>query len=151
MGAVNYAVGVSGSEYVAPNGDTYKLTGWTYEAIGRHEAWIEKRCEEALLKMNLPKEERAEAFKRLAVDIGGNFICSYQSGKWDASLDSPIGFAHWFYELAKPNHPQLTLAKVFEMAEEDSKGMGDAMKNANPRFRATAETPKTENVEPACS
>lgn len=145
MGAVNYAVGVAGAEYTAPNGDVYKLSGWTWEAISTHELWLERRCEDALTRMTtLTKEEKIETAKKLAIDIGANFICSFQTKLWDSSMENGHGFGHWFYVLAKPAKPKLTIQEAVTIVRDDPEGTQEAVYKANPRYRATAEPPKAE-------
>lgn len=139
MGAVNFVVGSEGCDYTSPAGKEYKLTGWTLEVIARHERYLEQRAENALAKMSIPQELKAEAYKELAFDIGSKFTCSYGSDIWDSSLKSLQGLAHLFSLLTG-----CKLAEATELLLSDDLSVQEAIFKANPRYRATAETPKAE-------
>ncbi len=139
MGAVSFVIGSSGCDYVAPSGKTYKLSGWTLKAIAGQELYLEQRCYQSLNRLNIAKEDKAAAVALLAKDIGANMSCSYGSETWDKSLATFAGIANFFSLLAG-----CTIDEAFEAMEADSNGIQEAVFKANPRYRATAETPKTE-------
>jgi hypothetical protein len=142
MGAVRFAVGAEGSTYQAQDGTEYQLTGWTFDAIGQHERYLEQRAVDAINRLKLTPEQRSQAYAALMERIAC-FCLSYGTEVFDKSLSGLDGMAHFFWQLAKPHHPELALAKAQEMARADGVGLLEAVYLANPRNRATAEPLKT--------
>lgn len=141
MGAVNFVVGSEGCSYISPQGKEYKLTGWTLEAISRQEQFVEERSFRAINRnQGIAEKDKAAALAILAHDYGANMQCSYGSAIFDGSLAKFPGIAHFFSVLAG-----CPLGEAYKLLQEDSEGVQEAVFKANPRYRATAETPKAES------
>ena len=136
MGAVSFSVGAEGSTYEA-NGKLYNLTGWTLGAIAAHERMLGQRAYDALNQLKMPPDARASATAHLAEDIAC-FCFAYGGERWAKSLTSTAGMAHFAWQLMSPAHPELTLADVTKLVNEDAEGMIEAVYGADPRNRATA-------------
>jgi hypothetical protein len=137
MGAVSHAVGVEGSTYTT--GDkSYELTGWTLGAIAAHERYLALRAEESLAKMTLTAEQRAEALALLA-ERQASFRYSYGGEIFTNSLKSFGGLGHFFWQLAKVKTPALKLHEAVSMVQADPAGVSQAVHEADPQNRATAE------------
>lgn len=146
MGAVSFAVGVAGSTYQAGDGTKYQLTGWTLGAIAAHERFLEQRAVDAISRLRLTPEQRSQAHAALAEKMAC-FALSYGTEQFDKSLRSYDGLAHFFWQLVRPNHPELEIEKAAELARADVGGVLEAVYAADPQNRATAEAkPKTETA-----
>lgn len=142
MGAVRFAVGAEGSTYEA-NGKLYTLSGWTLGAIAAHERMLGQRAYDALNQLKMPPDARASATAHLAEDIAC-FCFAYGGERWAKSLTSTPGMAYFAWQLMLPAHPDLTLADVTKLVNDDAEGMIEAVYGADPRNRATAGTNLTD-------
>lgn len=141
MGAVSFVVGSEGCSYTSPEGKEYKLSGWTLEAMGKQEAFIEERSMRILQRnKNIEEKDKAAAYAILAHDYGANMQCSYGTAIWDNSLARFPGIAHYFSVLAG-----CPLGEACKLLQADPEGVQEAVFKANPQYRATAETPKAES------
>lgn len=143
MGAVSFSVGAEGSTY-EHGGVTYTLTGWTLGAIANHERFLEQRAYDAIARLKMTPDARATAIASLAEDIAC-FTFAYGGERFSKSLLSVGGLAHFAWQLMKPAHESLTLDKVIAMVNDDAGGLNDAVYNADPRNRVTAETIQEQN------
>lgn len=157
MGAVSHVMGVEGSTYrvLEKDGDAekviaeYELSGWTLGAIAAHEQFLEKRAGEAILRMPPGLQEAATA---ALGDRITTFQYSYGGTLFTNSLKSFEGLGHFFWQLAKPKNPKMTLAQAVALVKQDPEGTSTAVHEADPQNRATAEAnPKAEGEEPPAS
>lgn len=140
MGAVSFAAGVVGSTYTGKDA-SYTLSGWTLEAIGQHERFLENRAVAFINGVKLSNDQRTAALASVAKSVA-SFEYGYGGETFDKSLKTYWGLAHFFWQLAKPAHPKLTLAECEEMVKEDAAKIQEAVYLADPQNRATAEPPK---------
>lgn len=143
MGAVSFVFGTAGTTYTT-DGKVYELTGWTFEAIGAHELFLEKRAEEALSRRAVTGDTKAETLAILC-DRAASFKYSYGGEIFTESLKSFGGLGHFFWQLAKGKTPTLTLQQAVKMVQDDPAGISKAVHEADPQNRATAENPKQED------
>lgn len=150
MGAVSFAIGTEGSTYA--KGETvYTLTGWTLDAIGNHERWLEKRAVDTVNRMPLSNDQKTAALGAVAKGIAC-FEYGYGGESFDKSLKTYWGLGHFFWQLSRPAHPKLTLAECEAMVKDDPQGVQEAVYLADPQNRATAEPLKNDqNGEKAAS
>lgn len=137
MGAVSFAVGAEGSTYT--HGEkVYHLSGWTLGAIANHERFLEQRAYDALARLKMTPDARSVAIATLAEDIAC-YVFAYGGERWSKSLTRVEGLAHFAWQLMLPAHEKLSLAEVQKLVTDDPDGMSEAVYNADPRNRATAE------------
>lgn len=136
MGAVNFVVGTEGCTYTSPEGKEYKLSGWTLEAMGRQEAFIEERSMRILQRNQIAEKDRAAAYAILAHDYGANMQCSYGTAIWDGSLARFPGIAHYFSVLAG-----ISLGEATKLLMADNEGVQEAVYKANPLYRREEGSP----------
>jgi len=148
MGAVSFAVGADGSTYKASDGTLYHLTGWTLGAIAQHERYLEQRAVDAIARLKLTPEQRAQAQAALAEKIA-TFSLSYGSDAFDRSLRGYEGLGHFFWQLAREKHPDLELEKAVAIVRDDPAEVLDAVYAADPQNRATADKPKGQGKQGA--
>jgi hypothetical protein len=145
MGVVSHVMGTEGSTYTSPEGKGYELTGWTFAAMGAHEQYLEKRAEESISRSNLPTELKAAALVAHSERVAA-FKYSYGSDVFSESLKSFPGLGHFFWQLARVKTPSLKLAEAVAMVQADPGGVSQAVHDADPQNRATAEAkPKTSD------
>jgi hypothetical protein len=140
MGAVAFVVGSDGSTYTVGE-KVYELTGWTLEAMAAHEKYLEKRAEDSISRSSLPTELKAAALVAHSERVAA-FKYSYGSDVFSESLKSFPGLGHFFWQLAKVKTPALKLAEAVALVQADPGGVSQAVNDADPQNRATAENPK---------
>ncbi len=145
MGAVNFAVGVAGCTYTHTDGKAYRLTGWELGAVGEHEAYLEQRAIDALNRRRLQPDQRAAAHAALAQDIAV-FKLGFGTKAFDDSLRGYAGCAHFFWQLVRTHHADLTQEDALRIVRENPLGVLEAIYAADPLNRATAEPPKADEA-----